>query len=245
LRKVLYFYTELCNFQLFMENSSIKVWAEADRPREKMLTLGRHTLTDTELLAILIRSGSRLETAVELSRRILNKVGNDLTRLSRLSVSELSEFKGMGCVKAVTIIAALELGRRRRMAEASKTLKIASSKDVADLFLPELADLTYEEFWILLLNRANNVISKYQVSKGGVTGTVVDPKMVFKKAVDSMASGIILCHNHPSGNLQPSDADISLTRKMCEAGRLLDIQILDHLIIAGEKYFSFADEGRM
>lgn len=228
-----------------MENSSIKAWAEADRPREKMLNQGRHSLTDSELLAILIRSGTREETAVELSRRILSGVDNDLTRLSRLSVTELAAFKGVGNVKALTVIAALELGRRRRIAEAGKALNVSSSKAVAELFSPELADLTYEEFWILLLNRSNKVISKYQVSKGGVTGTVVDPKMVFKKAVDCMASGIILCHNHPSGNLTPSDADISLTRKMTDAGRLLDIQVLDHLIIAGEKYYSFADEGKM
>lgn len=228
-----------------MENSSLKAWAEADRPREKMLHQGRHTLTDSELLAVLIRSGTRQETAVELSRRILAGVDNDLTRLSRLSVSELSEFKGMGNVKALTIIAALELGRRRRIAEAAKTLKIGSSKDVAEMFSADLADLNYEEFWILLLNRANKVIIKHQVSKGGVTGTVVDPKMVFKKAVDCMASGIILCHNHPSGNLTPSEADISLTRKLTDAGRLLDIQVLDHIIIAGEKYYSFADEGKI
>ncbi len=228
-----------------MENSSIKAWAEADRPREKMLNQGRHSLTDSELLAVLIRSGTREESAVELSRRILAGVDNDLTRLSRLSVTEFAAFKGMGNVKALTVIAALELGRRRRIAEAGKSVNVASSKAVAELFSPELADLNYEEFWILLLNRSNKVISKHQVSKGGVAGTVVDPKMVFKKAVDCMASGIILCHNHPSGNLTPSDADISLTRKMTDAGRLLDIQVLDHLIIAGEKYYSFADEGKM
>ncbi len=228
-----------------MENSSIKYWAEADRPREKMFSQGRHSLTDTELLAILIRSGSRLETAVELSRRILGQVDNDLTRLSRLSLNELAGFKGMGKVKAVTIAAALELGRRRRIAEASKALSVGSSKDVADYFTPDLADLTWEEFWILLLNRANKVIGKHLVSKGGVTGTVVDPKVVYKIAIEHMATGIILCHNHPSGNLSPSDADISLTRKLCEGGKLLDIQVLDHLIVAGDKYFSFADEGKI
>ena len=228
-----------------MENSSIKAWAESDRPREKLMQSGRHTLTDSELLAILIRNGSREETAVELSRRILNSAENDLTKLSRMSVSDLSVFKGMGDVKALTIIAALELGRRRRMAEASKAIKVSSSKEVADYFSPLLTDLQYEEFWILLLNRANHVISKFQVSKGGVTGTIVDPKLIFKKAVESTASGIILCHNHPSGNKQPSDADISLTRKIRDAGKLLDIQIMDHLIIAGEDYYSFADEGKL
>ena len=228
-----------------MNYSSIKIWAEADRPREKLIHSGRHTLTDSELLAILIRSGSRDETAVELARRILCEAGNDLTRLSKMSVSDLSAFKGMGSVKAITVVAALELGRRRRLAEAMQSEKISSSKDVAGYFAPILSDLLYEEFWILLLNRANNVITRFQVSKGGITGTVVDPRVIFKKAVEVMASGIILCHNHPSGNRQPSDADISLTKKLKEAGKLLDIQVLDHLIIAGEEYYSFADEGRM
>ena len=228
-----------------MENSTIKFWAEADRPRERMVKNGRHSLSDSELLAILIRSGTRQETAVELSRRILGQVDNDLTRLSRLSLQELAAFKGMGSVKAVTIVAALELGRRRRLAEASKTLSIASSKDVADFFTPDMSDLNYEEFWILLLNRANKIIGKHLVSKGGITGTVVDPKVVFKIAIEHTASGIILCHNHPSGSLTPSDADLSLTKKLCEAGRLLDIQVLDHLIVAGEHYFSFADEGKI
>lgn len=228
-----------------MENTPIKAWAEADRPREKLIKTGRHTLTDSELIAILIRNGTREETAVELSRRILHESGNDLTRLSRLSVNELTSFKGMGQVKAITIVAALELGRRRRIAEASKTIRISSSGDVASYFSPLLSDLHYEEFWILLLNRANHVIDKYQVSKGGVTGTVVDPKLIFKKAVECIASGIILCHNHPSGNKHPSDADISLTKKLRDAGLLLDIHVLDHLIIAGESYYSFADEGRL
>ncbi|MBL0343577.1 MAG: DNA repair protein RadC [Bacteroidetes bacterium] len=228
-----------------MEISSIKAWAEADRPREKMINQGRHTLTDSELLAILLRSGSGSESAVELSRRILQSVQNDLTRLSRLTVNELSKFKGMGNVKSITIIAALELGRRRRLAEGTKNTKISSSTDAAELFLPDLSDLLYEEFWILLLNRANHIISKIQISKGGVTGTVVDPKLIFKAAVESTASGIILFHNHPSGNKQPSDADISLTKKLREAGNLLDIQVLDHIIIAGNSFYSFADEGRL
>lgn len=228
-----------------METTSIKAWAEADRPREKMLNQGRHSLTDSELLAILLRSGSNSESAVELSRRILNSVGNDLARLSRLNVNDLSKFKGMGTVKSITILASLELGRRRRMAEAAKNIKISSSSDVAELFSPELSDLLYEEFWILLLNRANHVISKNQISKGGVTGTVVDPKLIFKAAVEATASGIVLCHNHPSGNKQPSDADISLTKKLKEAGLLLDIQVLDHIIIAGDSFYSFADEGRL
>lgn len=228
-----------------MENFSIKSWAEADRPREKMLNQGRHSLSDSELLAILLRSGSDKETAVELSRRILNSIENDLSKLSRLTVADLSKFKGVGEVKAITIMAALELGRRRRTSEAIQTLKIGSSQDAAAIFSPELSDLMYEEFWILLLNRANHIISKKMISKGGVTGTVVDPKLIFKEAIECTASGIILCHNHPSGNKNPSDADISLTRKLKDAGILLDIQVLDHLIIAGNSYFSFADEGRI
>lgn len=228
-----------------MDNFSIKAWAEADRPREKLMNSGRHTLSDSELLAILIRSGSRDETAVELSRRILRESNNDLTKLSRLSVQELSGFKGMGAVKAITIVAALELGRRRRLAEATEQRRISSSKEVAALFIPLLNDLPYEEFWALMLSRNNQVISQYQVSKGGISGTIVDPRLIFKKAVECMASGVILCHNHPSGNRQPSDADLHLTKKLKEGGRLLDIQVLDHLIIAGESYFSFADEGKM
>ena len=163
-----------------MENFSIKAWAEADRPREKMATQGHHSLSDSELLAILLRSGSNSETAVELSRRILGSVENDLAKLSRLSVSELSKFKGMGHVKSLTVMAALELGRRRRLSEATKSTKITSSKDVAEIFSPDLCDLLYEEFWILLLNRANHILGKKQISKGGVTGTVVDPKVIFK-----------------------------------------------------------------
>jgi DNA repair protein RadC len=228
-----------------MENFSIRAWAEADRPREKLLNTGRHSLTDSELLAILIRSGTREESAVELAKRILKETGNDLTKLSRMSVHELSSFHGMGTVKAVTIVAALELGRRRSMAEATAAVKIGASRDVAAYFLPILSDLQYEEFWILLLNRANHVITRFQVSKGGITGTVVDPRIIFKKAVECGASGIILCHNHPSGNRQPSDADLALTKKLREGGSLLEIQVLDHIIIGGDSYYSFADEGKL
>jgi DNA repair protein RadC len=239
-----YFYSVLFKI-FFMENFSIKAWAESDRPREKMMSQGSHTLSDSELLAILIRSGTRDETAVELARRILLEAGHDLAKLSRFSAADLSRFKGMGSVKAVTIMAALELGRRRRLAEAARVSKITNSRDAAEMFLAELSDLGHEEFWMLLLNRANHVIAKRQLSKGGVTGTVVDPKVVFKAAVEHTASGIILCHNHPSGNRSPSDADISLTRKLRDAGKLLDVQVLDHLIIAADGYYSFSDEGMM
>jgi DNA repair protein RadC len=227
------------------EALNIKAWAEADRPREKLLQQGKHSLTDCELLAILIRSGSRQETAVELSRRILNASANDLSELSRLSVKDLSKYKGMGSVKAISIVAALELGRRRREAEALKKNKIGASSDVALIFQPALADLTYEEFWVLMLDRANQVISKFNLSKGGTSGTVVDPKIIFKTAIEHNASGIILCHNHPSGNSKPSEADLKLTKNLKASGDMLEIKVLDHIIIAGSSYLSFADEGLM
>jgi len=225
------------------ETLNIKAWAEADRPREKLLQQGKHTLSDSELIAILIRTGTRSETAVELSRNLLRTAGNDLNELSRLTVKDLSKLKGMGKVKAITVVAALELGVRRREAEALKKNKITTSGDVAAIFQPSLADLTYEEFWVLMLDRANHVITKFHMSKGGTSGTVVDPKIIFKAALENNASGIILCHNHPSGNNKPSEADIRLTKNLKQSGELLEIKVLDHIIIAGSKYYSFADEG--
>jgi DNA repair protein RadC len=228
-----------------METSSIKSWAEGDRPREKLLQHGRHTLSDAELVAILIRTGTKNTTAVDLAREILHKSGNDLAALSRLNPRELARIKGMGMVKAVTLVAALEIGRRRREAEAVKKGKISSSKDVVNLLQPHLSDLIHEEFWLLLLNRANHIIHKSAISKGGISGTVVDPRLIFKAAIEHGASGIILSHNHPSGNTKPSEADIQLTKKIREAGKNLDIEVLDHIIIAGDTFFSFADEGLM
>ena len=226
-----------------MENLSIKAWAEAERPREKLMNVGRHTLTDSELIAILLRTGAKQITAVELARKLLAQCNNDLTEMSRLSVKELAKEKGMGEVKAITLVAALELGRRRREAEAMRKEKITTSQDAVNIMQPHLADLIHEEFWLLLLNRAHIVINKKKVSSGGVSGTVVDPKMVFKLAIENNACSIILCHNHPSGNNKPSDADISLTRKLKEAGNLLEITVIDHVIIAGASFYSFADEG--
>jgi len=225
------------------ESLTIKSWAEEDRPREKLLSKGRHTLTEAELIAILIGSGSRNETAVELSRRILNEAGNNLSHLGKLSVNDLMRFKGIGEAKAITIVAALELGRRRKEAEPNKINKITSSKDVFDIVSPVYKDLPHEEFWVLFLNRANGVIKRESVSKGGVAGTVVDSKIIFKSAIEQLASSVILTHNHPSGNLKPSEADIQLTKKIKEAGNMLDIPVLDHLIITDTAYFSFADEG--
>jgi DNA repair protein RadC len=221
----------------------IKSWAEEDRPREKLLDKGRHILTEAELIAILIGSGSRDETAVELSKRILASVGNNLNELGKLSVQELNKFKGIGDAKAISIVAALELGRRRKETETAKREKIVTSKDAFDIMKPSMMDLPHEEFWLLMLNRANLVIKKELISRGGVAGTVVDTKIIFKTAIENYASSIIVCHNHPSGNLKPSEADLKITRNIKEAGKIMEIALLDHLIITENGFYSFADEG--
>jgi len=222
---------------------NIKSWALEDRPREKLLDKGRHILSEAELIAILIGSGSKEETAVELSKRILINVDNNLNELSKLSVQELMKFKGIGEAKAISIVAALELGRRRKEKEAVKRDKIMASKDVYEIMKPLLIDLPHEEFWLLMLNRANFVIKKELISRGGVAGTVVDTKIIFKTAVDNYASSIIICHNHPSGNLKPSDADVKITKAIKEAGKIMEIPLLDHLIVTEDNYYSFGDEG--
>ncbi|MGI8891894.1 MAG: RadC family protein [Bacteroidia bacterium] len=231
--------------QAISDKLSIKLWAESDRPREKLLEKGSHVLTDAELLAIIIGSGSRSETAVELCQKILKEKNNDLYELSRMTVSELTRFKGIGAAKAISIVAALELGRRRRETIAPKKEKITCSKDVVDILQPVLGDLVKEEFWIILLNRANIVIGKKRISEGGVAGTVADSKIIFKEAVDKLASSIILSHNHPSGNVKPSDADLKLTKRLKEAGQIFEIPVLDHIIITQNSFYSFADEGLM
>jgi DNA repair protein RadC len=227
----------------YINKTSIKFWAEDDQPREKLINKGRLALSNAELLAILINSGSNEESAVALSKRILASSQDNLIELSKLDLSDLKKFKGIGDARAVTIIAALELGRRRRESEALIKKTITCSRDAFEIMQSTLADLNYEEFWILLVNRANQVIRKLNISEGGFAGTVADPKKIFKLALENSASGIILCHNHPSGSLKPSDADIQLTRKLKEVGLHLDLPILDHLIIGEEKYLSFADEG--
>ena len=221
---------------------SIKAWAEEDRPREKLSAQGRRALTDAELIAILIGSGSRTETAVELSKRILHHYDNDLNKLAKASIQELSNFRGIGEAKAISIIAALEIGRRRDDTEVKAVESILSSRDAYNLMRRHLVDLNHEEFWIILLGRASKVIGKELISKGGLSGTVADPKIIFRVALQHQASGIILIHNHPSGNLKPSHLDISLTKRLSEAGRMLEIQILDHLIICDSGFFSFGDE---
>jgi DNA repair protein RadC len=226
----------------YNEIKGIRSWAEDDRPREKLLLKGRAALSDAELIAILIGSGSADETAVGLSKRILYSLDNQLSQLAKLSVKDLTQFKGIGEAKAISIIAALELGRRRKDTETSKRIKITGSQSAFDVVYPHLGDLNHEEFWVIFLNRANEVIGKENISKGGVSGTVVDPKVIFKQAVQFPASAIILAHNHPSGNLKPSQADHQLTKKLKEAGKALDIPVLDHLIIGERDYFSFVDE---
>ncbi|MGK7391875.1 MAG: RadC family protein [Candidatus Cyclobacteriaceae bacterium M2_1C_046] len=222
---------------------SIKSWAEEDRPREKLLLKGKAALSDAELIGILIGSGSASLSAVDLAKLILSQNSHNLDRLARLSVHDLMKFKGIGEAKAITIVSALELGRRRKDTLPEKKPKISSSKDVYELMRPFLLDLSHEEFWVVILNRSNQVIARQPVSSGGVSGTVADPKMIFKKALDYLASSIILVHNHPSGNINPSEADRQLTNKMKEAGKFLDIPVLDHVIFTDDKYYSFADEG--
>jgi len=221
----------------------IKEWAVEDRPREKLAKNGSRSLSDAELIAILIGSGNLEETAVELSRRILQSVDNDLNELGRKSIENLKEFKGIGEAKAITIVAALELGKRRKESDIKIKSKITGSKDVADFFQPLLGDLNHEEFWILLLDRGNKIKEGIKVSEGGITGTVIDVRKIMKTALEKQATSIILCHNHPSGTLQPSDADLKITRKITESGKIMDIPVLDHVIIGHDKFYSFADEG--
>ena len=224
------------------QNLSIKNWSEDDQPREKLMLKGKQVLSDAELVAILISSGSRSESAVQLSQRILASVDNNLNALGKLSIKQLTEFKGIGEAKAISIVAATELGRRRRAEETVELAKITSSKAVFDIMQPIIGELIHEEFWVLFLNNANKVIYKSQISKGGITGTVVDVRMVFKMALEQNATSIILTHNHPSGKLEASDADKTLTRQLKLAGQQLSIPVLDHIIITENGYLSFQDE---
>ena len=227
-----------------MNNSTLTDWSVVDRPREKLIRHGLNALSVAELIAILIRTGSKNKNAVEIANELLTSYDNNLANLSRLSIHELSKVKGLGSVKAISILAALELGRRRREFEVAG-YKIKSSNDAFLQMQPLLADLPYEEFWVILLNRANKIITKKKVSMGGTSGTVVDPKIIFKEAVQVACSNIIAVHNHPSGTNEPSHADKELTKKLKFGAEHLDIQLLDHIIIAGNKYYSFADEGEL
>lgn len=226
----------------YYQHSLMRDLAEEDRPREKMLSRGTKSLTDAELLAILIGSGTNKKNAVDLCNEILGSTEHNLVELSRLSINDFMNFKGIGEAKAISIAAALELGRRRRSADVLLRRKINSSKDVFEAMSENLMDLNHEEFWIVLLNRANKIVKRIQISAGGFSGTVADPKKIFSLALGNNASALILCHNHPSGNIEASAADKKLTQKMTEAGEVLDLPVLDHLIFGEENYFSFADE---
>lgn len=224
---------------------NILKWAEEDRPREKLLLKGKIALSDAELIAILIGSGSRNMSAVDLSKLILAEVNHDLNLLAKQSVSDLQRFKGIGEAKAISIVSALELGRKRKATEQIKRPQITSSVDAYELMKPELLDQPVEQFWVVMLKRNNEVIQKRVISLGGISGTVADPKIIFKRALEDLASGIILVHNHPSGNLKPSQADLKLTDKLKNAGQLLEIPVLDHIIFTDNGYYSFADEGTL
>jgi len=225
------------------KNLTITEWALEDRPREKLLAKGIQSLSDAELIAILIGSGSRNETAVELSKRILAGVSNNLNELGKLSVSDLQQYKGIGEAKAISIVSAMELGKRRKVSEILEKKQVGSSKDIFELFVSVIGDLPHEEFWVVFLNRSNKIMSKMKLSQGGVSGTVIDNRIILKNALDRLASGIIICHNHPSGNKQPSTSDLEITKKLTEAGKLMEINVLDHIIISNNSFFSFADEG--
>jgi DNA repair protein RadC len=225
---------------------SIKNWSVEDRPREKLLSKGLPSLSNAELIAILIGSGNREESAVELAKRILYDVHNNLNELGRTTIEQLQRnYKGIGEAKAISIVAALELGRRRKLSDAREKQKIQSSRDIYELMHPLLGDLPHEEFWIILLNRANKVLSSQKISQGGISGTVIDTRLIMKSAIEQLASSIILCHNHPSGQKQPSEQDKSITKKLKEAGKTMDIPILDHVIVTDNGFYSFADEGEI
>jgi DNA repair protein RadC len=229
----------------YIPSQAIRCWAEDDRPREKLMLKGRHSLSDAELLAILIASGTKHDSALDLAKKVLQKADSNLPELSRLTIHELTSIGGIGNARAVTIMAALELGRRRNESEVLSRGQIKSSKDAFEIFRNTMGDRPYEEFWIVMLNKANRILRKYQISEGGISGTVVDPKKVFKICLENHASSVILGHNHPSGLLRPSDGDLIVTKKLVEAGKLLEISIIDHLIISDNSYYSFADEGRL
>lgn len=221
---------------------SIKFLAEDDRPREKFLSKGKNALSDAELLAIIMGSGNREDSAVELGRKILNSVGNNWHNLSKLQISDLMKFKGVGEAKAISIATALEIGRRRAAQEVPERIKIGQSSDSFKVLQPYLGDLQTEEFWAIFLNQNNKILAKSKLTSGGINQSIVDVRILFKTALDHLATGIVIAHNHPSGNLKPSVEDIKITKQITEAGKILNIQLLDHLIITQNSYLSFADE---
>jgi DNA repair protein RadC len=222
--------------------TSIKYWSDDDKPREKLVLKGIESLSDAELIAILIGSGNKKESAVELSKRILSESEQNLNELAKKTINELKKFNGIGEAKAISIVSALELGKRRKISEVIEKKQITGSKDVFEIFGHKLGDLPVEEFWLIMLNRANKIIEMKRISSGGVSGTVIDIKIILKEAIDKTASGIIVCHNHPSGNIKPSRSDIDLTAKLKQASDLLDISLIDHVIVSFFDFYSFADE---
>jgi DNA repair protein RadC len=224
-------------------STSIKNWAIDDRPREKLLAKGAATLSNSELIAILLNNGSRNKSAVELAREILKLGGDNLNELGKLSLNDFKQVKGIGQAKSIIIAAALELGRRRQASVSLEKTVVRSSRDIAQYLQTTLKDYNYEVFAVVFLNRANKVNHFEIISKGGITGTVADPRIILKKALEEDATSIVLCHNHPSGNLQPSRADEELTKKIKEAANFLDIKVIDHIIVSEEGFYSFADEG--
>jgi DNA repair protein RadC len=226
-----------------LKHLTIKALAEDDRPREKLLSTGRHTLSDAELLAIILGSGSKNETAVQLAQRILSDNGHNMNSLAKLSIVDLKKYKGVGEAKAVNIAAAFEIGRRRTDVVPTERIKITSSVHAYQALVKRLSDLPHEEFWVLILNRANQVVKEECISKGGLASTIVDARIICKIAIENNASGIILSHNHPSGQVQPSHEDKVITKKLREALKLFDVNLFDHIIIGDQKYFSFNDEG--
>ncbi len=226
-----------------MPYQPIKSWTEEERPREKLMSKGIESLTNAELLAILLRSGTMNISAVDLAKQLMNQVNNELTQLCRFSMKEIMQVKGIGQAKALSILAALELGRRRKLEESKIASSIIDSQGAYLQFAPLMEDLNKEEFWILLLNRKNAPIKKIKISEGGISGTVVDVRLILKTAINYMASGIILAHNHPSGNLKASRSDIEITKKIGKAAELIDVNLLDHIIIVADGYLSFKDQG--
>ena len=228
-----------------MYKNSIKTWAVNDRPREKFIKKGCQALSDSELIAILIRSGTPDRSALVVAQEVLSLANDNLSLLAKLQLKDLITVKGVGHTKAITLMTALELGRRRRLSEAISRSKISSSKDAFDLMKPLLEDLSVEQFWVVYLNNSNKVLVQQKISQGGITATIVDIRLILKRALELNATALVLCHNHPSGNLNPSEADFTLTDKVKLAAKLMDIQVLDHIIVTDQSYFSFADQGRI
>jgi len=224
---------------------TLKEWNDEDKPREKLLSKGKFSLSTSELLAILLRTGRVSLTAVDLAKQLMQSADSSLNNMARFGVSDFKKFKGIGEAKALTLIAALELGRRRKEEDSGDRKQVAQAKHAYEVIRPHLMDLPHEEFWVLLLNRSHHLLKVCRISTGGISGTIADPKLVFKAALDAQASALILVHNHPSGNLRPSRQDIQLTKKMKQAGQFLELPILDHLIYTNDGYYSFADEGML